>query len=105
MSKQKVEIIQRAIDDIPITYQYPPKDSEAFVTLIDVINRLYNWSFFHSFVYVIELSKKDIKTIMRYIYYRKELWPSCQLNTSATSNLKRKQSNTKFSGKSCPYLV
>ena len=58
---------------MPITHQYPPKDGEAFITLIDIIDCLYNWSLFYSFAYVIKLSKKDIKTIMRYIHYRKEL--------------------------------
>jgi hypothetical protein len=58
---------------MPITYRYPPKDGEAFITLVDIIDYLYNWSLFYGFTYVIKLSKKDIKTIMRYIHYRKEL--------------------------------
>jgi hypothetical protein len=58
---------------MPIAYRYPPKDGEAFIILIDIIDRLYNWSLFYSFTYVIKLSKKDIKIIMQYIYYRKEL--------------------------------
>jgi hypothetical protein len=90
---------------MPIAYRYPPKDGEAFITLADVIDRLHNWSLFYSFAYVIKLSKKDIKTIMRYIYHRKELWPSRQLNTSATPNLRTNRGNTKFSGKSCPHSV
>jgi len=90
---------------MPIAYRYPPKDGEAFVILTDVIDCLYNWSLFYGFAYVIKLSKKDIKTIMRCIYYRKELWPSRQLNASATPDLRRKRGNTKFGGKSCPHSV
>ena len=58
---------------MPIAHRYPSKDGEAFVILIDVIDCLYNWSLFYGFAYVIKLSKKDIKTIIRCIYYRKEL--------------------------------
>jgi len=58
---------------MPIAYRYPPKDGEAFAILTDVIDCLHNWSLFYGFAYVIKLSKKDIKTIMQYIYYRKEL--------------------------------
>ena len=94
INKQKVEIIQRTIDNMPTTHQYRPKDGEAFITLIDTINHLYNLSLFYSFIYIIKSSKKDIKIIMQYIYYRKELWPSRQFNTNITPNLRRKRGNT-----------
>ena len=58
---------------MPIAYWYPPKDSEAFVILVDIIDRPHNWSLFYGFAYIIKSSKKDIKTIIQYIYYRKEL--------------------------------
>ena len=49
---------------MPIAHQYPLKDSKAFITLVDIINYLYNWSLFYNFVYIIKLSKKDIKIII-----------------------------------------
>ena len=49
---------------MPIAYWYPLKDGEAFITLINAIDRLYNWSLFYGFAYVIKSSKKNIKMIM-----------------------------------------
>ena len=49
---------------MPIAYWYPPKDGKAFAILVDTMDCLHNWSLFYGFVYIIKLSKKDIKTIM-----------------------------------------
>jgi hypothetical protein len=105
MGKEKVEVIQSVISNIPVAHRYPPYSGETFATRADAEDRLHNWSLFRGFAYVVDSSRQDEYVLLRCIHYKKEPWPSQQLDTTATYESRMKRNNTKFGGKGCLHSI